>query len=43
MYEYVEGRLGILDTISNYMYIMDGFGNLVLVSYTLHNGYFQEH
>jgi hypothetical protein len=42
-YVYSDERLGIVDTIYDWMYVMSDYGYLVDVPFCLWQGYFQEH
>lgn len=43
MFEYMDDRLGFVDTISDQAYVMDDFGNAVSVPFTMQYLYFSEH
>ena len=42
-YIYSDDRLGIVDTVYDWMYVMSDYGNLVMVPYSLWNDFYQYH
>lgn len=42
-YKYSDDRLGIVDTIYDWMFVMSDYGYLVEVPFCLEQWYFQDH